>query len=134
MGDPIVKDWASYGASDPEFDAIMAALPEPPVALKDMSMSELRAGSWQMPSVRDGVKEWDQKIPMRDGHKINLRIYQPDPLPEENCPLYVMYHGGGFVTGMANPLIPLRLRERYECSITRGHRCGALLPSVIFVA
>ena len=38
----------------------------------------------------------DEQIPVRDGEKIRLRIYRPST--EDNLPLIVFYHGGGFVT------------------------------------
>lgn len=37
----------------------------------------------------------DLMIPMRDGHKIKARVYRPSP--EDNLPVIVYYHGGGFV-------------------------------------
>lgn len=37
----------------------------------------------------------DEQIPMRDGEKIRIRIYRPSD--QQNLPLIVYYHGGGFV-------------------------------------
>lgn len=38
----------------------------------------------------------DEQIAMRDGEKIRIRIYQPSD--QENLPLIIFFHGGGFVT------------------------------------
>lgn len=37
----------------------------------------------------------DEKVPMRDGSHIRVRIYRPSPA--RDLPLIVFYHGGGFV-------------------------------------
>lgn len=42
------------------------------------------------------TKVWDEEIPVRDGTNIPVRVYQP--VEEDNLPLIVFYHGGGFVT------------------------------------
>lgn len=42
------------------------------------------------------AKIWDEEIEVRDGAKIPVRIYRPSD--QENLPLIVFYHGGGFVT------------------------------------
>jgi len=38
----------------------------------------------------------DKFIPVRDGKKIRIRVYQPSD--QKNLPLIIFYHGGGFVT------------------------------------
>jgi len=46
-----------------------------------------------------GVSERDVKIPTRDGSSISIRVYSLKSPPETACPLYVNFHGGGFVLG-----------------------------------
>jgi acetyl esterase/lipase len=43
--------------------------------------------------------EEDRQIPVRDGSSITVRIHKPKVLPEDGCPIFVVYHGGGFVLG-----------------------------------
>jgi len=45
------------------------------------------------------VKENDQLITMRDGASITVRIHGPVKAPADGCPVFVMYHGGGFCLG-----------------------------------
>ncbi|KAF1988601.1 alpha/beta-hydrolase [Aulographum hederae CBS 113979] len=46
-----------------------------------------------------GVLEQDIQIPTRGGAEITLRIYTPEKRPADGCPIYVNYHGGGFLLG-----------------------------------
>lgn len=43
--------------------------------------------------------EEDIQIPVRDGSTIAVRIYKPKNLPQDGCPIFVVYHGGGFCLG-----------------------------------
>ncbi len=43
--------------------------------------------------------EEDRQIPVRDGCSITVRIHKPKILPEDGCPIFVVYHGGGFCLG-----------------------------------
>lgn len=48
------------------------------------------------------VKERLQQIPMRDGHRITIKIYQPtskEVLARGQSPLIVMFHEGGWSMG-----------------------------------
>ncbi|KAF2105031.1 hypothetical protein NA57DRAFT_63239 [Rhizodiscina lignyota] len=45
-----------------------------------------------------GVSRNDITVTARDGHKIAVRVYQPDPSPG-SAPLVIFLHGGGFVLG-----------------------------------
>ncbi len=44
-------------------------------------------------------EEEDIEIPMRDGAHITVRIHKPKQPPMEGSPVFVVYHGGGFVMG-----------------------------------
>ncbi len=43
--------------------------------------------------------EEDRHIPVRDGTSITVRIHKPKNIPSDGCPIFVVYHGGGFVLG-----------------------------------
>jgi acetyl esterase/lipase len=43
--------------------------------------------------------EEDRQVPVRDGSSIIVRIHKPKTPPEDGCPIFVVYHGGGFVLG-----------------------------------
>lgn len=43
--------------------------------------------------------EEDIQIPVRDGSTIAVRIHKPKNLPKDGCPVFVVYHGGGFCLG-----------------------------------
>lgn len=43
--------------------------------------------------------EHDITIPVRDGTTIAARVHAPKDIPEDGCPLFVVFHGGGFVLG-----------------------------------
>ena len=43
--------------------------------------------------------EEDRQIPMRDGTTITIRIHKPKHPPADGSPVFVVYHGGGFVFG-----------------------------------
>jgi acetyl esterase/lipase len=44
-------------------------------------------------------EEEDRQIPVRDGACITVRIHRPKKPPVEGSPVFVVYHGGGFVFG-----------------------------------
>ncbi|TVY19953.1 Carboxylesterase NlhH [Lachnellula arida] len=41
------------------------------------------------------------QIPTRDGYNIPTRIYSPSETTSPNLPIYIFYHGGGFIYGTA---------------------------------
>jgi acetyl esterase/lipase len=45
------------------------------------------------------VIEEDRQIPMRDGALITVRIHSPKDPQEGGSPVFVVYHGGGYVLG-----------------------------------
>lgn len=46
-----------------------------------------------------GVSEREVKVEVRDGSWIPARIYQPEAITQSGPPVYVNFHGGGFVLG-----------------------------------
>ena len=43
--------------------------------------------------------EADRRIPVHDGTYIRLRIHSPKTPPKDGCPIFVVYHGGGYCLG-----------------------------------
>lgn len=43
--------------------------------------------------------EVDRRIQVRDGSTIGIRIHSPKEAPKDGCPIFVVYHGGGFCLG-----------------------------------
>jgi acetyl esterase/lipase len=43
--------------------------------------------------------EEDRQIPVRDGSSITVRIHKPKTPAKDGCPIFVVYHGGGFTLG-----------------------------------
>lgn len=43
--------------------------------------------------------EEDRLIPVRDGTTITVRIHKPKNPAKDGCPIFVVYHGGGFCLG-----------------------------------
>jgi acetyl esterase/lipase len=43
--------------------------------------------------------EEDIRVPVRDGTTIAVRIHKPKNPPVDGCPVFVVYHGGGFCLG-----------------------------------
>lgn len=43
--------------------------------------------------------EEDRTIPTRDGSSIIVRIHSPKLPPKDGSPIFVVYHGGGFILG-----------------------------------
>ncbi|KAF4841722.1 AB hydrolase superfamily protein [Colletotrichum siamense] len=50
------------------------------------------------PSTVPWVEE-EIQIPTRDGASLIARIHKPKQLPEDGCPVFVAFHGGGFIIG-----------------------------------
>ncbi|EKD12229.1 lipase 2 [Drepanopeziza brunnea f. sp. 'multigermtubi' MB_m1] len=52
-----------------------------------------------VPGEEASYVEEDRQIPVRDGSTITARIHKPKRPPVDGCPIFVVYHGGGFVLG-----------------------------------
>jgi acetyl esterase/lipase len=64
--------------------------------MADRIQESLKAGIFQ-PSDFTGVQKSETQIPSRDGASLRAVIYRPES--GEKGPLFVYYHGGGFVCG-----------------------------------
>ena len=43
--------------------------------------------------------EEDRQIPVRDGSSITVRLHKPKNPSRDGCPIFVVYHGGGYCLG-----------------------------------
>ena len=66
---------------------------------------------------RDTVQEIDLQIPSKfDGHTIKIRIYKPNNAPN-NSPVYLNFHGGGFILGSLDSDHARTLEISHQCNI-----------------
>jgi len=91
-----------------EFASMLSKMPNngyPTQAPPKVDVNEVRRKQAEAPvsELWDDVKETDIKIPVRDGAKIDARIYRPHNTPSTvnrgKGPLLVAFHGGGFCFG-----------------------------------
>ncbi|CAG8218007.1 unnamed protein product [Penicillium nalgiovense] len=100
-----MSDFSKYGIPSDEWLHVEATLP----AAKDQSLSELKRTANQGREVvaRKAMAEFpkqvlmqDQTICARDGYKLEARSYRPiSASPTEMLPIYMHFHGGGFLFG-----------------------------------
>ncbi|OQE30860.1 hypothetical protein PENFLA_c002G10385 [Penicillium flavigenum] len=98
-------DFSKYGIPSDEWLHVEATLP----AAKDQSLSELKrtANEGREIVARKAMAEFskqvfmqDQTICARDGYKLEARSYRPTSAsPTEMLPIYMHFHGGGFLFG-----------------------------------
>jgi acetyl esterase/lipase len=62
------------------------------------AMKAARKAATPQPTIPN-YEEEDRQIRMRDGTHITVRIHRPKQLPGGGSPVFVVYHGGGFVFG-----------------------------------
>ncbi|TVY48336.1 AB hydrolase superfamily protein [Lachnellula occidentalis] len=102
FGSP-TKEWLNH-------EAAYAPLPEPPIhTLPAQEIQKQVNGGREQASAEamkaEGLAEKVQiksiRIPARDGHDIPTRIYSPRGTTSSHTalPVYVFYHGGGFIYG-----------------------------------
>ncbi len=66
---------------------------------------------------RDSVQEIDLQIPSKfDGHTIKIRLYKPNNAPN-NSPVYLNFHGGGFILGSLDSDHARTLAISHQCNI-----------------
>ena len=71
---------------------------------RKQALTAANTGEGELPLV-----EKDIKIPMRDGAEIAVRIHRPKKDVEGGSPVFVLYHGGGYVLGgLDNELVLAR--------------------------
>jgi len=101
-------DFSEYSGTNAEFEALWATIPAPP----DLPVEQLKqhvnktredASQAEMESLAPAIVMKDHEIPARDGHAIEARSYRPVSVPaEQGLPIYIHFHGGGFVFGSLN--------------------------------
>lgn len=52
-----------------------------------------------MPQATPSCTIEDIQVTVRDGSVIDARVYKPNSIPEDGCPGFLIYHGGGFCVG-----------------------------------
>ncbi|KFX99607.1 hypothetical protein O988_03752 [Pseudogymnoascus sp. VKM F-3808] len=99
-------DFSSYGGPSDEWLAVEATLPLP-VANQTVSEMTLKANQGReeiackaMILLSPQVHTRDHSIQTRDGQSLEARSYRPKSVPaSELLPVYMHFHGGGFVFG-----------------------------------
>lgn len=98
----------ALGNINPELDEILQTNPYVVVFDAETNIPELRE---QLLKVKKDMTallesendpsyvEEDIRIPVRDGSTIAIQIHKPKALPDDGCPIFVVYHGGGFCLG-----------------------------------
>ncbi|KAJ5494443.1 hypothetical protein N7463_010530 [Penicillium fimorum] len=98
-------DFSKYGIPSEEWLRVEATLPAP----KEQSLAELKlaANDGRELVARNAMAEFsthvstqDHSIPGRDGYTLEGRSYRPTSAsPTELLPIYMHFHGGGFMFG-----------------------------------
>ncbi|CAI7622585.1 unnamed protein product [Penicillium discolor] len=98
-------DFSKYGIPSEEWLHVEATLPP----AKEQNLTELKrtANEGREAVARKGMTEFstkvstqDHSISGRDGYKLEARSYRPiSASPTENLPIYMHFHGGGFMFG-----------------------------------
>lgn len=103
-------DFSQFGGPSQEWLAVEATLPAttfdlsiPPETLKENVNKEREARTAkEMEKLAPLVQTATYDIPTRDGSTIQVRSYRPVSKSGEKLPLYVYFHGGGFIFGNLN--------------------------------
>lgn len=101
-------DFSRYGIPSKEWLEVEGTLP----SRQDKSIEELKTSNnttrearakEEMKELQDKVSLTDYSIPTRDGSHLEARIYRPKSRPTgEALPIYMHFHGGGFLFGTLN--------------------------------
>ncbi|GKT50430.1 AB hydrolase superfamily protein [Colletotrichum spaethianum] len=100
-----MSDFSHYGGPSEEWLAVEADLPSLPTGL---SISERKSvtnklreelSAKAMKSIGDQLRIRDWTLPTRDGATIVARSYRARATGEEPLPVYLYFHGGGFLFG-----------------------------------
>ena len=112
-------DFSQYGGPSDEWLAVEKTLPArtfdislDPIVLRNAVNTERETRSAEvMPLLAPHVQVKDYTIPMRDGSSIEARTYRSVKKDaSENLPVYLYFHGGGFIfgNGFRSSLINIR--------------------------
>ncbi|KAF2210519.1 hypothetical protein CERZMDRAFT_99579 [Cercospora zeae-maydis SCOH1-5] len=99
-------DFSQYGGASQELLDLLATLPAPAA---DVGVEELKRATNQgreeqsrkeMAVLGEKVALQDHSVPARDGQTLESRSYRPKGIPPDvPLPIYVHFHGGGFIFG-----------------------------------
>ncbi|KAI6714934.1 hypothetical protein JHW43_002588 [Diplocarpon mali] len=93
---------------DPELEQILKKTPFVQHLTSNSDIPKLRAlllarkkqsAAANIPQQETSYVEEDRQCPVRDGSSIAVRIHKPKRPPSDGCPIFVVYHGGGFALG-----------------------------------
>jgi acetyl esterase/lipase len=101
-------DFSQYGGASEEFAELLKTLPEP----EEQSVEELQAtvnrgreqvAQEEMKILESKVSVKDHSIETPDGETLQARSYRSNSIAEdEKLPIYIHFHGGGFLFGTLN--------------------------------
>ncbi|KAI1810413.1 alpha/beta-hydrolase [Poronia punctata] len=120
------EEWLKFAQANPTLVA------PPPTGLTPLAQQEyindMRARTASMrleaSGLKDSVKTHDYSVSVRDGHSITVRAYRPASLASQTLPLYIFYHGGGFMLGNLDT-------EVFQCSWL-SHALSAVVLHVAY--
>ncbi|KAK1979194.1 Alpha/Beta hydrolase protein [Colletotrichum cereale] len=100
-----MTDFSQYGGPSEEWLAVEANLPPPPTSLSatelksvmDQLREELSEKAIKPIADKLYIRDWE--LPTRDGLMIEGRTYQARAAGEGPLPIYLHFHGGGFLFG-----------------------------------
>ncbi|KAL0780335.1 hypothetical protein CaCOL14_001670 [Colletotrichum acutatum] len=100
-----MSDFSRYGGPSEEWLAVEAGLPPPQTDLSPSErknvMNKVRdeLAVEAMKPMADKVQVRDWTIPTRDGATLEARTYRPKAAGDGPLPVYLYFHGGGFLFG-----------------------------------
>lgn len=102
-----MADYSHYGGIATDWETYMAKNPQPavppglsPLELQKLTNDGREAASNAITKGLDGVSQQDFSCPTSDNQTIPIRIYKPSSAsPEARLPVYIYFHGGGFLFG-----------------------------------
>lgn len=99
-----MADFSVYGGPSDEWLAVEASLPPP--APMDLDQRKRETNEGREATARNEMKDLaplvdikDYSIPTRDGSIIEGRSYRPVDAKAKKLPVYIHFHGGGFLFG-----------------------------------
>ncbi|KAF9879729.1 hypothetical protein CkaCkLH20_02540 [Colletotrichum karsti] len=112
-----IEETLALGSPSPEWEEAIKANPVPVGGwtmetdinqLREMIAKVHAMKRAAAPDVSDlpYVKE-DIQIPVRDGALLVARIHKPRDIPADGCPVFVGFHGGGWLVGSVEEQSPL---------------------------
>jgi len=105
------EEWLNFAKANP---SLVAPAPSGISALEQQTLiNNIRATNAQARlesfGLQTAIETQDYTVPTRDGESITVRAYRPVALKSQTLPLYVHFHGGGFMLGNL-------ATEAFQCS------------------